>query len=41
MKEFRIFYFEKFVFDTHNGKASFEYSFDQEEYFHEIIEVPL
>ena len=38
MKEFNTFYFERFKFDKNSLKASFFYSFDEKEFFEEIID---
>jgi hypothetical protein len=38
MEKFKKFYFEKFEFDKESLKASFFYSFDEKEFFEEIID---
>ncbi len=38
MKKFKQFYFEKFSFDEKTLKAYFLYSFDNDEYFEEIVD---
>jgi hypothetical protein len=38
MKNFNNFYFETYSFDKNTLKATFRYSFDEEEFFEEVLD---